>query len=549
MSVKPFAPSEVPAETARVARAAFPKGNAYMLLRDTLGPLYADAQFTALYSERGQPATAPATLALAVVVQFAEGLSDRQVAEAIRARIDLKYLLGMQLTDAGFDYSLLSEFRDRLIAGNSSELLLDALLVRFEAHGLLHGRRQQRTDSTHVLAAVSRLNRLEMVGETMRQALNDLAVVAPDWLQAHTPADWYTRYATRTQLSRWGKSDAERQALLQQVGADGVQLLALVDDSQAPAYLREVPTVQLLRQVWEQQYECEAGQVQLRVKKKLPPFSELIISPYDPEARNRTKRDLNWNGYLAHLTETCSQHEPHILTHVVTTSSSVGDNSTIAGIHAALAAKGLAPEEHWVDTGYMSAEQLVRSRTQDGVELVGPLPPSNTWQDRSQDAFNIACFAIDWEQEMVTCPQGKQSQLWRERQREHHRQIIEVHFARADCGACPARARCTRADHRVLQFMAQPAYDALRAGRKDQKTPAFRERYKRRAGIEGTISEGVRMYGLRRTRYLGLLKTHVQHVATVCAMNLGRGAAWLAHHPQAQTRTSRFATLQVACVT
>ena len=139
MSVKPFAPSEVPAETARVARAAFPKGNAYMLLRDTLGPLYADAQFAALYSERGQPATAPATLALAVVVQFAEGLSDRQVAEAIRARIDLKYLLGMQLTDAGFDYSLLSEFRDRLIAGNSSELLLDALLVRFEAHGLLHG--------------------------------------------------------------------------------------------------------------------------------------------------------------------------------------------------------------------------------------------------------------------------------------------------------------------------------------------------------------------------------------------------------------------------
>jgi transposase len=169
----------IPSETERVARAAFPKGCLALHVAAALGPLFQDQQFTALFPQRGQPAEAPARLALATLLQFAEGLSDRQAADAVRGRIDWKYALALELTHPGFDHTVLSEFRSRLVEGQAERLLLDAVLTRCQELGLLKKRGRQRTDSTHVLAAVRVLNRLERVGETLRAALNALAVVAP----------------------------------------------------------------------------------------------------------------------------------------------------------------------------------------------------------------------------------------------------------------------------------------------------------------------------------------------------------------------------------
>src|SRR5918997_6438191 len=183
MSLKPSPPQPVPEETARVAQAAFPAGNPYLTFRDALGPLFQDEDFTALFPPCGQPGLPPWRLAVVTILQFRENLADRQAAEAVRARIDWKYLLGLELTDAGVDFSALSEFRDRLLAGSAEERLLDKLLERCQAQGLLKSRGQQRTDSTHVLAAIRVLNRLELVGETLRAALKELARVAPEWLQ------------------------------------------------------------------------------------------------------------------------------------------------------------------------------------------------------------------------------------------------------------------------------------------------------------------------------------------------------------------------------
>jgi transposase len=179
MSLPASLSAPVPEETSRVARAAFPKGNVCMQMRDALGPIYSNPQFASLFSHTGQPAEAPARLALVLVMQFAEGLPDRQAADAVRGRIDWKYALGLELTDPGFDASVLSEFRTRLITGAVEHLLLDTLLTQLQERGLLKGRGTQRTDSTHILAAIRTLNRLELVGETMRYALNRLAVVAP----------------------------------------------------------------------------------------------------------------------------------------------------------------------------------------------------------------------------------------------------------------------------------------------------------------------------------------------------------------------------------
>ena len=183
MSLQPEVIGPVPEETARVARAAFPKGNVYMQMRDVLGAVFDDASFSSLFAKRGQPAEAPWRLALVTVMQFAEGLSDRQAAEAVRARIDWKYALGLEPDDPGFDFSVLSEFRSRLVQGSAEGLLLEALLSACKARGYLKARGRQRTDSTHVLGALRVLNRLERVGETLRSALNAIAALAPEWLK------------------------------------------------------------------------------------------------------------------------------------------------------------------------------------------------------------------------------------------------------------------------------------------------------------------------------------------------------------------------------
>src|ERR1041385_7647785 len=183
MSLKPMAIPPVPPETARVARAAFPKGNLYLKLRERIGTIIHDEDFVALFAKDGAPGLPPWRLALVTLLQFHEQLSDRQAADAVRARIDWKYVLSLELTDAGFDFSVLSEFRARLLKGKAEERFLEKLLACCRTLGFVKARGQQRTDSTHVIAAVRYLNRLELVGETLRAALNDLAERAPDWLR------------------------------------------------------------------------------------------------------------------------------------------------------------------------------------------------------------------------------------------------------------------------------------------------------------------------------------------------------------------------------
>src|SRR5947208_10100734 len=175
MSLKPQPIEPVPEETARIARAAYPKGNIYLQLRDEFGTIYEDEDFVNLYPRRGQPAQAPWRLALVSVMQFREGLSDRQAADAVRGRLDWKYLLGLEVSDPGFDYSVLSEFRQRLLTNEKDLLVFDIFLTQLRERGYLKMRGQQRTESTHVLAKIRLLNRVEVVGETFRAALNSLA--------------------------------------------------------------------------------------------------------------------------------------------------------------------------------------------------------------------------------------------------------------------------------------------------------------------------------------------------------------------------------------
>jgi transposase len=214
-----------------------------MRMRDAMGTIYCDDAFASLFPARGQPAESPWRLALVTIMQYVEGLSDTQAADAVRGHIDWKYALSLELTDPGFDASVLSEFRTRLIAGSAEHQLFDLMLDAFRERKLLKARGRQRTDSTHVLAAIRAINRLQHVGEAMRHALNTLAVVAPEWPRTHSQPEWVERYDRRLDDARLPQSKQERQALAEVIGDDGCTLLSAIYASTAPTWLREVPAV------------------------------------------------------------------------------------------------------------------------------------------------------------------------------------------------------------------------------------------------------------------------------------------------------------------
>jgi transposase len=545
VSLQPALAPPVPELTAHVARAAFPKGNPYLRLRDELGPVFRDADFAELYPRRGQPALPPWKLALVTVMQFAEDLSDRQTADAVRGRIDWKYALGLELDDPGFNFSVLSEFRGRLTAGGAERLLLDEMLEACKDCGLLKDRARQRTDSTHVLAATRDLNRLELVGETLRAALNTLAAVAPGWLRQQAPSEWLDRYAARVEETRLPKGQEARSTHAEAIGGDGYRLLDALRRDVASAWLWRVPAVEVLRRVWLFQFYVEGDRVRWRTAADLAPAGQRINSPYDAEATFGNKRSTTWIGYKVHVTETCEPDQVHLITNVETTSAVAADVDQTAPIHAALAAKGLLPGDHLLDAGFVDVELLVGSQFEHGVRLVGPMRPDVSWQAQANQGFDLAHFTIDWEAKRVTCPEGKTSVLWKPGQDRWGNEVIHTEFARRECLACPSRLQCTRAttEGREMTLRPRELHEALQAARRQQETAEWKAEYAVRAGVEGTLSQGVRGFGLRRCRYVGLAKARLQHVATAAAINIYRISDWLGGVPRAATRTSRFMRL------
>lgn len=542
---------EVPKETVRVARASFPKGNVYMKMYDELGTLYKDKDFVDLFPIRcGQSAISPARLALITIMQFAEGLTDRQAADAVRSRIDWKYALGLNLTDSGFDATVLSEFRGRLCQNEASNKLLDVMVSHFKEHKLIKSRGKQRTDSTQVVAAIRQVNRLELVGETLRATLNQIATLAPEWLQEIISEDWFDRYSERFENYRLPKEKTKREEMALLIGRDGHHLLEKLwreDDIQAEK-LRQIESVDTLRRVWIQQYVFIEGRLLWRKKEKtgLPPHSISIESPYDTEARNGKKREKTWTGYKVHLTETCDPDTPNIITNVETTVATTPDGVMTSLIHHKLAEKDGLPREHYVDAAYVDAYQLVESHQVHQVELVGPVAVDVSWQSKLNTGFDVSAFFIDWDKKIAQCPQGRLSRSWRIEYDKSKHPVIQVEFDRQHCTICPARTRCTKSKKapRKLKLRPRDEYESLNLRRQEQKTKEFKKKYGCRAGIEGTISQGVRKLDLRRTRYSGLAKTHLQHIAIACAMNLSRFFSQSNGLLKAQTRTSSFARLR-----
>lgn len=454
----------IPVETVPAAWAASPSGTPAMWIRDRLAGVFTEENFVEWFPADGRRGLSPVVLALVSVLQFAENLTDRQAALAVRCRIDWKYCLGLELTDPGFDHSVLSEFRDRIAEGDRADRLLALLVERLVEAGLVKKRGRVRTDSTHMLAAVRKLNRVDSVTETLRMALEELAAADERWLACLITPEWARRYGRPARYERLPRDKDEVTAHVLQVGRDGTTVLQAVFTDAAPSRLRDLPGVEVLRQVWVQQYWTDQHGTLCwrtpktsrdrqsrhgRPRRSAPPVMEgddegeaviattpwsgvEIVTPYDPEARycrkegkTTTTTKSEWIGYRDHQSETCDDDLPNVVVHVATRPAPVQDINTVNDIHAGLTASGLTPVEHLVDSGYIT-------------------------------------------------------------------------------------------------LLPRPVQEIQTRNRIDQHTDHWKARYALRAGCEATVSETTRAHGLRHCRYKGLAKTHVQHVLTAAGTNITR---------------------------
>jgi transposase len=548
-------------------------------VRDRLGQWLQDEEFAAAFGIRGRPGWSPSRLALVTVLQRAENLADRPAAEAVRTRIDWQYLLGLPLDDPGFDHTVLAEFRGRVAEGGLELVALDALLARLAAGGLVKAGGKQRTDSTHVVAAVAALNRLELAGESVRAALEALTAACPDWVaQRICVPDFARRYGTPMTSWRPPQSEARREELAIAYARDGYALLEAVYDSSSPGWLRELPATDVLRRVLLQNYTraiTDGKEVIKRREKEpegdgLPPGHARIASPYDTDARWGVKREEFWLGYKLHVTETCDDapacscrpaaagipdrgHDkgcahltaPNLVTHVATTDATVTGNQMTSVTHQDLAARNLAPGRHYLDSGYLSAALVVSSLTTWGIALIGPLLAGTSAQARAGAGYARADFTADYDAQTVTCPQGKTSATWTPCT-QHGKDAIVATFSARDCGPCPARPQCTTNSKHQRQLTLPPRdlAEAQAAVRAAEKTTGFQADYARRAGVEGTMHQAA-SHGARRARYRGLPRTRLDHVYMACALNLLRLEAYWTGTPLDRRRTSHLARLEL----
>lgn len=531
MSLKPKPVREMPPELAEL-RNLIPEGSVYRLVGDVLYVKYDDADYVDLYHEEGKPGVSPVLLAFVTIFQFLEKLSDRAAANAVRVRLDWKYALHLPLNYEGFNFSVLSEFRDRVIEHGAEARLFDSMLEQLREMGLVKRRGRQRTDSLAVLTKVRDLTRLEKLVETVRLALRALLATDKNWVRTTVPPTWEDVYGQPCIHEKL--TQAERDALAERVGPDGQWLLERLRAEGTPEELRDLPGVKVLATVWQQQFRIVEEELVAQEPGSYD-GKTYIDTPHDPEARYSAKRGQGWVGYKLQATETDDKDMPHLLTDIAITSSVETDYEALEAIQERLEKRDMLPAEQLGDKGYITEDNLANSEKR-GIDLVGPVKKDSQVQARIPGGITLDQFEVDFENLTAVCPGGQKAIIGTSKGKR-----LVFRFSKAGCAACPLRPQCcTGKGGRSISLGRN--YPVLKAARARQETEEFKVLYRQhRGGIEGCLSGLVRGQGIRVGRYIGTAKIHLQALFTGVAVNLQRAARWLAgERPQAKRRGLRL---------
>jgi transposase len=516
MSLKTEFPKAIPDETRRVVEPLLCEDNIYRLVGQEIEQMLDEAVLAEMYDAEGRPAINPIVLTLVTVFQFLEKLPDRMAAEMAVMRLDWKYALRQALDWAGFHYTDLCNFRKRLLRYGQEQVAFERVVKYLRERGYIRAGGKQRTDSTHIVGAVMRLSRLELVWETLRLALGALVNADAPWTLKWLPRSFVEPYSARR--SDYRLSQEEVVQALRQTGQDGYWLLDQVAVQGSPG-LQALPEIVRLRRVWEEQFtRQEDGSAHLR-----PPGEaggDVITSPHDADVRYGDKGSRNWVGYKLQVTETADpEAAARFITDVALTSTVDQDNEQVEALQHRLLVRQLAPAQQYVDQGYMSGENLARS-LEHGIDLRGFMRDGNV---SKRPEFRLSQFMIDLDQRQALCPAGQRSVKWAKAKPDVKNLIAyHVSFGR-QCRTCPFFGPDLCTDKASGRHLSVSRYHALlQARRREADTLAFQREMHTRAGIEGTISELVRAHGARRSRYRGLAKNQLQALFTATATNLKR---------------------------
>jgi len=510
------------------------------VMAQEIAPMLSDQDFEDTYGVRGPMPVSPKMLALVTLFQFMEKLPDRQAAHMVKMRLDWKFALGLPLEYVGFHFCILSEFRARLVASQKAHLVFDRVLERLKELGLVRAGGKQRLDATHVLGCVGMLSRVEVVTESLRKCVEEVADVLGEEQVVDLLGEPLLGFATtRPDLRKL--NDKQRRRTLGEAGRYAVAVLEAVDRHADPL-LRRLAGVHVLRQVVRQQFrvvskvEDSPGRVEdlafagangpwreevvplSKQEQKQTPGAEKICTPHDPQARYGEKRGKGWVGYKVEIAETAEANQPNFITEVQVQNAAESDREALQPVVERLEEREILPRKMYVDQGYTSGEKIDTMQQKYGVDLRGAVR-----EEPARGVFPQSAFQIDEDRQIVVCPKGKESVNWSQGQDDD----IQIQFATSDCAHCPLRDQCTKGKGpRHLTVNAH--YKTLQARRTEQKQADFIQEMHSRSAIEGTISENKRGRGLDRARYRGTAKFNLQALFSGAATNVVRLARALA---------------------
>ena len=501
--------TEIPEDTRSWGEEYLETDNIYRIIGEQLFSFIPWDELASMYSDIGRSSINPIVLSLVTIFQFLEEIPDRVAAQCVKTRMDWKYALHLPLHDSGFHHSDLSNFRKRLAGHGKDSLIFDQLLKKVQSLGFLKKRKYQRTDSTHVLAMVRNVSRLENLSEGLRISLRAIEKADSGFYQTKIPVP-YTQHWSKP-LNDYQMTDDERREALERVGQDIHWLLSFLKTNKE-SFL-SLPELGILQTLFSQHFTVESQKV--NVKKEATTGKEKIQTPHDPEARYSTKRGKSWTGYKTHITETANEKgEVNFITDITTTNACERDSETLPQIQENLEEQGLKPEQQFTDKAYITGNNLADSQ-ENGIHLMGEAS-----QLDNHGLFTADEFSIDYESKTATCPAGGTSCSWHEIETGKHKGDIQISFGQ-QCQDCSLKEKCTK-NKCGRNLRLHRNYVLLKERREESKTESFKESMKRRPPVEGTISEMVRVHGLRRSRYRGILKTHLQSLMIGAAVNLKR---------------------------
>ena len=536
MSAPEVFPTEIPSQTRDIVEKLMKADEVCRLLGDRGETLVDEGELRQMYAVEGRSGINPVLLSFVLILQFLENIPDRQAAHMAVMRMDWKYALRQELTWQGFDYSSLCNFRKRLYGHGQEYVVFEQLVRMLREEGYIKAKRQ-RTDATHVLGAIERLSRLELVLETMRMALGALINADARWVLVQLPESFVSEYSEKREDYRLTKAQVDK--LMLKAGGDGFWLLGQIERQADKARegsesLQDLPEVCLLRRVLGEQFEPPAGGIAAQTKPNTTACGDVIASPHDPDVRYSQKgKQTKWTGYKAQITETVDDELP-LITDIGIHSAIEADSSALEPIQDRLQQRDLSPDQQYVDQGYCNGKNIASSQQRE-IDLRGKV----TSQSHKPQGFRLEDFDIDLEARMAICPEGKMASSFNPSSQADV--AFHVRFGK-QCVGCPVRSHCTR-EKRGRSLEISPYHAILTQRRHEQRTAAFQQDMHARARIESTICELVRKHGLRQSRYRGQQKVSLQAAFTATAVNLKRLARYLAkqtpHFPMA--RLSSFA--------